>query len=251
MIFKLASGAVSLCYSGARVCFACVELARIAFTRRELMLLLLCFTLSASAASKPEPLTYKLGGRRYVIALPEKQLWSVSEVAQAASGHASGTLFIDGKEVRQARVRGQAGDRIGRNYLVVIMRTGKRLTPEPRYMVRPDPFISRPLPPSPPKSSALSPRKATTAFSLSAPVSLRLAWDNVSGGQPGGWGAGPEIMPDGGTRFWTVYSSTNLSSWTFCDTVTTNSFQFESINTPALFFRVHWRDEGAPAWRYQ
>lgn len=195
--------------------------------------------LTASAA-KPEPLTYKLGGRRYVIAVPDRQLWSVSEVAQAASGHASGTLFIGGKEVRQARVRGDSGDRTNRNYLVVVMRTGKRLSPEARYMVRPDPFVrsALPLPPATAVRSKAAPAK-------SSPLQfLTLSWPDVPGWYALPWSPVP-IMPDGGPRWWQVLRSADLRTWRVADIVATNRAVLPMLH-PQEYFRVDFRGAGAP-----
>ena len=107
--------------------------------------LLLTFLLLATVAqaAQVEPLTYRQGGRRYVIALPDSQLWSVAELARAVQWHEAGKLFIGGQEIRQARVRGSAGDRTNRNYLVTVIRTGKRLSPAEKYFVRPDPWEGR------------------------------------------------------------------------------------------------------------
>ena len=210
-----------------------------------LMALMLLAAVSAEAAKKPEPLTYKIGGRRYVITLPNTQLWSVSEVARAVQWHKAGELTIDGQAIRQVRVRGVDGDRTNRNYLVIVMRTGKRLSPPPKYFVRPDPW-GQAAPPIPPAALAYR-APAKSSKSMAPPATLTLRWSDVPGAVPGGWGTGPSMMPDGGTKFWTIYSSTNLRDWRVRDVVEATSYTVPMVGA-AEFFRVHWRDDGSPSW---
>jgi hypothetical protein len=216
-----------------------------------LAIVLLADTLLALAAPKPEPLTYKSGGRRYVITLPNTQLWSQSEVARSVQWHEAGKLYIDGKEIRQARLRGEAGDRTNRNYLVTVVRTGKRLSPSERYFVRPDPWTHRPAPPTPVSiAPARAPAKlALPSKSLQAPSTMLLSWQDVAGATPGGWGTGPLMMPDGGPRFWVVYCSQDGATWKPLTVTETNSIVI-GTPWPQEFYRVHWRDEGAPVWRW-
>jgi len=208
--------------------------------------LLLCLTATAQAA-KPEPLSYKLGGRRYVIAVPDRQLWSQSEVARAVQWHKAGELSIGGQAVRQARVRGVAGDRTNRLYLVVVIKTGKRLSPEARYMVRPDPWasvpVAAPMPPAAAKTLA-APKSASKA---AMPLTVTLTWADVPGAVPAGWGATALVMmPDGGPKFWTVSASRDLRAWRTVAVTETPSAVIDSV-WPAEFYRVQWRGEGSPA----
>lgn len=221
------------------------------------LLLTLLLLVSVAQAAKVEPLTYKVGGRRYVIALPDQQLWSVAEVARAVQWHEAGKLFIGGQEIRQSRVRGGAGDRTNRNYLVTVMRTGKRLSPGEKYFVRPDPWAKVGKgaeekggkgAPMPPKSMARS-LSPLPPFSSAAPLTHTLTWDDATGATPGGWGNGPLAMPDGGPKFWTVYASRDGREWRPVATTETNRVTL-GTPWPHEFYRVHWRDEGAPAWRW-
>ena len=213
------------------------------------LLLTLLLLVSVAEAAKPEPLTYKLGGRRYVIALPDSQLWSQSEVARAVQWHEAGKLFIGGQEIRQARVRGEAGDRTNRNYLVTVVRTGKRLSPAEKYFVRPDPWARAGKgaegkggqgAPMPPKSLARS-LSPFLPFSPAAPITLHLTWPDVTGYIPGGWGNGPLMMPDGGPRFWGVFSTEDFAAWQFENRVTEPSCTVTSAS-PKRFYVVRWRE---------
>lgn len=219
-----------------------------------LLVLTLLLLVSVAQAAKVEPLTYKVGGRRYVIALPDQQLWSVAEVARAVQWHEAGKLFIGGQEIRQSRVRGGAGDRTNRNYLVTVMRTGKRLSPEARYFVRPDPWAKAAKTerekvgkgesgqgslPVPPKSLARSLSHFPT-FPPAAPRILTLTWPDATGAVPGGWGNGPLMMPDGGPRFWGVFSTEDFTAWQFENRVTEPSCTVTS-SSPHRFYVVRWR----------
>lgn len=198
-----------------------------------LTLLLSCFSVDAA---KPESLTYKIGGRRYVILTPNSQLWSVVEFARVAKADGD-KLFIDGKEVRRARVRGDSYDKFGRNYLVIVMRTGKRLNPPPPVVF--------PIPPAAPSKSMFKSSKTMPP----PPATITLGWDDVPGAVPGGWGSGPTIMPDGGTKFWVVYASRDNVAWKPVATTETNRVTIGTV-WPHEFYRVHWRGQGEPAWRW-
>lgn len=212
-----------------------------------LSLVLLLAMAGAEAAKKPEPLTYTLSGKRYTILLPNSQLWSEHEWAMAGvRGKTADEVLIAGKAVRRARVRGMDGDRTNRNYLVIVMRTGKRLSPLPKYFVRPDPWMGRVITPAPPIPPAAAPMKSKPKV-MTAPTTILLTWDDMPGAVPGGWGDGPLIMPDGGTRFWTVYCSSDARTWRPLDVVETNRCVVGLVRD-AEFYRVHWRDEGSPSW---
>ena len=204
---------------------------------RLIPILLLLLTLPAQAASKPEPLSYKLGGRRYVILTPNSQLWSVVEFARVAKADGD-KLFIDGKEVRRARVRGDSYDKFGRNYLVIVMRTGKRLNPPPPVVF--------PVPPAAPSKSMFKPSKTMPP----PPLTITLGWDDVPGAIPAGWGATDLVMmPDGGPKFWTVHASRDLVRWRTVAVTTTNRVTIGTVWANE-YYRTHWRGIGAPmeAW---
>lgn len=61
-------------------------------------------------------------------------LWTQHEIAQTR------WPIIGGNQCAQMRVRGKAGDREGRNNLVVDLGSGLVVKPHPRYFVRPDPY---------------------------------------------------------------------------------------------------------------
>ena len=208
---------------------------------------LLMMATAAEAAKKPEPLTYKSGGRRYVITLPDSQLWSQSEVARAVQWHKAGELSIGGQAIRQARVRGVAGDRTNRLYLVVVIKTGKRLSPEARYMVRPDPWPSVPVAAPMPPQATKTLSSAKSGANAAQPLTVTLTWADVPGAVPAGWGATALVMmPDGGPKFWTVSASRDLRAWRTVAVTETPSAVIGSV-WPAEYYRVHWRGEGAPA----
>lgn len=72
-------------------------------------------------------------GRRKVRYLA-KDLWSQSQVAR--------TLWpvVGRSECVQRRVRGEAGDRVGQNYLVLTMNRLRVVRPLAKWFVRPDPM---------------------------------------------------------------------------------------------------------------
>lgn len=206
-------------------------------------------------AAKPEPLTYKVGGRRYVITVPDKQLWSQAEVARSVQWHRAGELTIGGQAIRQARVRGEAGDRTNRLYLVTVIKTGKRLSPDPKYFVRPDPWAGKAVSgsvgewvsgPLPPKALSRPPTHSLT-HSPAAPVSLTLTWPDVAGWYSHPWSNTP-VAADGGTRFWTVLSTEDFRTWRVADVVDTNRCVVTSTNQ-AMFYLVQWRNNG-PVWSW-
>jgi hypothetical protein len=85
------------------------------------------------AAKKEFPIRVNFCGRLRVIR-GESVLWSVSEVARTK------WPVVGGYECAQMRVRGKAGDRAGRNQLVVNLVNGLIVKPSPKYFVRPDPY---------------------------------------------------------------------------------------------------------------
>lgn len=61
-------------------------------------------------------------------------LWSQSAIAQTAWPH------IRGQECAQYRVKGEAGDRTSRNYLVVTLDRLRVIPFHPKHLIRPDPY---------------------------------------------------------------------------------------------------------------
>lgn len=105
------------------------------------------------------------GGKTYVITHPDKALWSESEIARAGvstNGPFWPMLAGAGKahQCAQMRLRGEAGDRTNRNYLVVCSlrhwgftkaaqraraehAQGDMIKPEAKFFRREDPFGGR------------------------------------------------------------------------------------------------------------
>lgn len=85
---------------------------------------------------KIKPITVQFAGRRRTIR-DDAALWSQSMVAR------TGYPTINGHPCAQMRVRGPAGDRTGRNYLVVDLDTGRALRFRESMVVREDPYQTR------------------------------------------------------------------------------------------------------------
>lgn len=214
---------------------------------RFLAILFLFLTLSAQGA-KPEPLSYSIWGKRYYVPVPERQLWSQHEVAMFSmtSPADPSRRWLRGVEFKQARVRGAAGDTNGHNYLVVAVKSGKRvLTPTEWKARKPKvgKWVSGKVSGAPAPSKAMArtlPPTHSLAYPLTAPVILHLTWPDTTGHVPGGWGNGPMVMPDGGPRFWGVYSTEDFRTEQFENRVTEPSCTVTGA-VPHRFYVVRWR----------
>lgn len=211
--------------------------------KRAAAILLLLVTLSAGAL---EPLSYSLWGKRYYVPQPERQLWSQHEVAQFSmtSPADPSRRWLRGYEFKQARVRGAAGDTNGHNYLVVAIKTGARIITPTEFAAKRNKGGKG----EKGKGSLATVNAVATARSLSpflpfspaAPVVLHLSWPDVTGYTPGGWGSGPMVMPDGGPRWWGVYSTDDFRTERFENRVTEPSCTVTGA-VPHRFYVVRWR----------
>lgn len=85
----------------------------------------------------------KAFSRTYTITKPDAQLWSQSQIA----GTGTWPRLPVGKDGRlvncmQQRVRGEPGDRLSQNFLVVRMSDKRRITFKPYYLNRIDPYTA-------------------------------------------------------------------------------------------------------------
>ena len=195
-----------------------------------------------------EPLSYSLWGKRYFVPVPERQLWSQHEVAMFSmtSPADPSRRWLRGYEFKQARVRGQAGDTNGHNYLVVAIGSGRRILTPTEWKAR-KPKVGKWVSgkvggaPVPPKSLALTlPLTHSLTHPPAAPIVLHLSWPDVTGYTPGGWGNGPMVMPDGGPRWWGVYSTDDFRTEQFENRVTEPSCTVTGA-VPHRFYVVRWR----------
>jgi hypothetical protein len=132
-------------------------------------------------------------GHNYLLD-PDYDCWSQHEVAQATWPNPS--WVVKGKTNSfagaQMRVRGQAGDRTNRNYLVINLKTGRLVRPDAKYFRRADPFTR--LPPMPPPSLVVQ------SSQMPAPAVVVKHWS---------WQA-----CDDRTAFFRFYTSTDAKTWT-------------------------------------
>ncbi len=184
------------------------------------LLILALACLAASKGAHVDPIKVRFHGLQ-IIQTPDSQLWSESEIARThwpllafvAKGRTNSAYGF------QMRVRGQAGDRTNRLYLVVD-KSGKLIKPDPKYFVRDDPW-ARVLPPPPLAKSTVK-----QSLSVAPPRSITIAWQSC----------------DDSTSSFRVYLTKDLKTWTLvtetpdfstsvlCDQSGPNFFGVKAVN---------------------
>ncbi len=158
-------------------------------------ILFAALSLQAFAKGVKQELKVTWGGHTYLLN-PDADCWSQHEIAQTTWPNPS--WVVKGKTNSfagaQMRVRGDAGDRTNRNYLVRNLNTEKLIRPDAKYFRRADPFIAgAPMPPQ------VVATKSVVKESLSTPPArvIHMSWVDC-----------------GGAVAFRVYTSNDLAHWT-------------------------------------